>query len=76
MLYILGLCMVNNLRLWREQLGLTQLELAKTVAVTRQTIISLERGKYLPSLVLALRLARIFGCQVEDLFRLEEEICD
>ncbi|WP_020614527.1 helix-turn-helix transcriptional regulator [Sediminispirochaeta bajacaliforniensis] len=68
--------MVNNLRLWREQLGLTQLELAKTVAVTRQTIISLERGKYLPSLVLALRLARIFGCQVEDLFRLEEEICD
>ncbi len=64
--------MVNNLRATRESRGITQLDLAQRAAVTRQTIISLETGRYNPSLLLALRLARIFDCRVEDLFRLEE----
>ena len=64
--------MVNNLRTTRESRGITQLDLAQRAAVTRQTIISLETGRYNPSLLLALRLARIFDCRVEDLFRLEE----
>tara|TARA_B100000614_G_C14513805_1_gene479651 strand:- start:1088 stop:1291 length:204 start_codon:yes stop_codon:yes gene_type:complete len=63
---------VNNLRATRESRGITQLDLAQRAAVTRQTIISLETGRYNPSLLLALRLARIFDCRVEDLFRLEE----
>ncbi len=65
--------MVNNVRVRREEKGMTQVELAKRTAVTRQTIISIERGRYLPSLVLALQLARVFQCTVEELFELEDE---
>jgi putative transcriptional regulator len=52
--------------------GLTQQELADRVGVTRQTIISIEKGKYSPTVGLALRLARAFGVTVEELFELEE----
>jgi putative transcriptional regulator len=52
---------------------LTQQELAQRVGVTRQTIISIERGNYQPSVGLALRLARVFGVPVELLFELEPE---
>ena len=48
---------------------MTQEELARRVGVTRQTIISLEAGKYVPSLVLALRIARVFSVTVEDVFQ-------
>src|SRR5438270_5113911 len=51
---------------------LTQQALAERVGVTRQTIIALEAGKYVPSLMLAFRLARTFGVGVEDVFRYEE----
>lgn len=57
----------------RKAAGLTQEELAAALGVSRQTIISIERGKYVPSLPLALRLARHFGCATEELFTLEEE---
>jgi putative transcriptional regulator len=60
----------NHLRLARDAAGLTQAELAATLGVSRQTVISLEQGRYLPSLELALRLARHFGQRVEDLFEL------
>lgn len=56
-----------------EHGGLTQQELADRVGVTRQTIISIERGKYKPSIELALRLARIFAVPVEALFELDEK---
>lgn len=49
--------------------GITQEELAVSVGVTRQTIIAIEKGKYTPSLLLALELARYFDCSVEDIFR-------
>jgi putative transcriptional regulator len=53
--------------------GMTQQGLADRVGVTRQTIISIERGKYKPSIELALRLARVFATTVEALFELEDE---
>ena len=51
---------------------MTQEELAERAGVTRQTVISIERGRYSPSIELALRLARIFGVPVESLFELDE----
>ena len=50
---------------------MTQQQLADKVKVTRQTIISIERGKYKPSVELSLRLARVFGVSVEEIFELE-----
>lgn len=63
----------NQLRSIRESSGLTQEKLAERVQVSRQTIISIEGGKYVPSLELALKFARLFQCRVEDLFGIEEE---
>ena len=58
----------NRLRGFRERHKLSQEQLAAKVMVTRQTIISIERGKYVPSLELALKFCRVFKCKVEDLF--------
>ena len=63
---------MNRLREFREALGLTQERLAERVQVSRQTINSIEAGRYVPSLELALKLGQIFKCQVEDLFRASE----
>ena len=60
--------MRNRLEEFRTRSGWTQQELAERVGVSRQTIISLERGRYNPSIVLAFRLAREFGVGVEELF--------
>jgi putative transcriptional regulator len=56
----------------RERTGLTQEELAARVGVSRQTIISLEKGKYNPSITLAYSLAKVFSMSIEDLFLLDE----
>ena len=62
-----------NLRKFRLEHGeLTQEKLAELVGVTRQTIISIERGRYKPSIELALLIAKIFNSPVEDIFSLEE----
>ncbi len=62
----------NKLRQHRLLAGeMTQQELATKVGVTRQTIFSIEKGRYNPSVGLALRLARVFGLRVEDLFEIE-----
>jgi putative transcriptional regulator len=60
--------MNNRLEVLRTRSGWTQQELAERVEVSRQTIISLERGRYNPSILLAFRLARLFDTQIEDLF--------
>jgi putative transcriptional regulator len=66
--------MNNKLEEFRVKNGWTQQELADRVEVSRQTIISLESGRYNPSILLAFRLARLFKLQIEDLFLyLEEE---
>ena len=57
----------------RKQKGITQDELAKAVGVTRQTIISLENGKYMASLPLAHRIAKFFGVTIEEIFIFDEE---
>jgi len=59
---------VNHVREQRERRGMTQLELAKAAGVSRQSIISIERGRYVPGLPLALKLAEIFACPTDDLF--------
>ncbi|MCX2818327.1 MAG: putative transcriptional regulator [Methanobacteriota archaeon] len=60
--------MKNRLREMREERGLSQRELAERVGVTRQTINSVERGRYDPSLELGFELAGFFGCYAEDIF--------
>ena len=56
--------------------GLTQQDLADRVGVTRQTILSIEKGRYSPTIGLALRLAKVLGVTVEDLFVLREGEAD
>jgi putative transcriptional regulator len=62
----------NRLREFRERMGLTQDKLADRVKVSRQTINSIEAGRYVPSLELALSFGQVFGCKVEDLFGIPE----
>ena len=57
----------------RRLRGMTQSALAQALGVSRQTIISLESGKYNPSILLAHSIARAFGKQIEDIFLFEEE---
>ena len=65
--------MKNRLEELRLQNGWTQQELADRVEVSRQTIISLENGRYNPSILLAFRLARVFNSSIESLFIYAEE---
>ena len=64
--------MKNNLKVERAILGLTQEDLARKIGVSRQTINAMEANKYVPSTVLALRFAKVFGKRVEDIFQLDE----
>ncbi len=65
--------MENRIAALRKERGLSQAELAQAVEVTRQTIISLEGGRYNASLALAHKLARYFGTSIEDIFIFEED---
>lgn len=65
--------MKNRLEELRQQKGLKQEELAALMKVSRQTISSLENGRYNPSILLAMKLARYFGVTVEEMFIYEEE---
>jgi len=58
----------NKVKIRRLLADLTQEDLAQKAGVTRQTVLAIEKGNYAPSVVLALRLARILNCTVEDLF--------
>ncbi len=62
----------NTLKVHRARMDWTQEELARRVGVTRKTINTIENGIFVPSTVLALKLARVFGVRVEDLFQLAE----
>jgi len=62
----------NRLRELRQELGITQEELAEALGVTRQTIIAIEKGKYDPSLRLAFKIARFFGKRIEEIFEPED----
>lgn len=65
--------MNNEVQKFRKLNKITQEDLAKMVNVTRQTIISIEQGKYIASLPLALKIARVFNVKVEDVFSLGED---
>ena len=67
---------VNAVRRHRLTRDITQSELADLLGVTRQTVLSIEKGKYTPSIGLALRLAEIFEVSVETLFQLNKESGD
>lgn len=64
--------MKNNIRVERAVLNITQDELAQRINVSRQSIHAIENGKYVPSTVLALKIARVFDKTVEAIFQLEE----
>jgi len=64
--------MKNRLEQLRRERGIRQEELADAMAVSRQTISSLENGRYNPSIELAFRLARYFGLSIEEIFLYEE----
>lgn len=58
----------NSIRVHREQAGMTQAELARTIGVTRQTLIAIEQQKYSPTLELAFQISRAFGVGLDELF--------
>ena len=65
--------MKNSLKVERAKMNLTQAKLAELVGVSRQTINSIELGKYVPSTLLALRLSQVFKVSVNDIFELEPQ---
>ena len=65
--------MKNRLKIARAELNITQEELAKRIGVSRQTINAVESGRYVPSTVLALKMAQVFGKSVEEIFMLDDD---
>ena len=62
--------LLNNLEELRKNAGLTQQELSESAEVSRKSINAIENGIYVPSTVLALKISKTLGCEVEDLFKL------
>jgi putative transcriptional regulator len=65
--------MKNKIKVFRAMHDLTQEHLAQVIGVNRQTILAIEKGKYVPSLDLAFRIARYFGVSIEEVFTYEDE---
>ncbi len=64
--------MKNDIRVFRAKQKMTQDELATKLNVSRQTLSAIENNKYFPSLELALKIAKVFSCTVDELFSLDE----
>ena len=64
--------MKNRIRVARAEVRMTQQQLAEAVGVSRQTVNAIESGQFVPSTLLALKIARLFGKSVEELFSLDE----
>ena len=62
--------LINNLEQLRKKAGLTQSDLSESAEVSRKSINAIENGVYLPSTVLALKIAKTLNCKVEDIFKL------
>lgn len=67
-------CLKNRLEKLRKERGIRQEELAEALEVSRQTIGSLENGRYNPSIILAFKIAKYFGKSIEEIFIYEEEV--
>ena len=63
---------MNKIKIFRATFNITQEELANKVGVTRQTIIAIEKNKYVPSLNLAFRIAKTFNEKIENIFQYQE----
>ena len=68
--------LLNKIKVYRAMKNISQEELAVAIGVTRKTINTVETGKFIPSTVLALRIARYFGVPVEEIFVLSDEASD
>jgi putative transcriptional regulator len=66
--------MKNKIKVFRAMHDLTQEDLAREIGVTRQTILAIEKGKYVPSLDLAFKIARYFNVTIEETFAYEEGV--
>lgn len=64
--------LANRIKVWRAEKDMTQEELARRIGVSRKTVNTIERGVFVPSTIIALKLAREFGCSVEEIFELVE----
>lgn len=65
--------LINRLKEYRAKINVNQTEMGKLVGVSRQTISQIERGDYSPSVTLALKIAKVFGASVEDIFSYEDD---
>lgn len=65
--------LTNQIKVYRAMNDWTQEELANRVGVTRKTINTIENGRFIPSTVLAIKIAKAFGVQVEDVFQINDE---
>jgi putative transcriptional regulator len=65
--------MKNRIKVFRAERDMTQEDLAILIGVTRNTIISIEKDRYCPSMKVGFRIARVFGVGIEDVFSYEEE---
>ncbi|MFL2620475.1 MAG: helix-turn-helix transcriptional regulator [Flavobacteriaceae bacterium] len=65
--------LLNNLQEIRKSAGLTQQDLSESANVSRKSINAIENGIYVPSTVLALKIAKTLGCKVEDLFKIPND---
>jgi len=65
--------MKNLIKVERARNNITQAELAEKVKVARQTIIAIERGRFVPSAMLALKIAKVLNCKIDLLFELEDK---
>ncbi|PKG33363.1 helix-turn-helix transcriptional regulator [Methanoregula sp.] len=66
--------MKNKIKVFRAMHDMTQEDLAQAIGVTRQTILAIEKGKYVPSLDLAFRIARHFSVTIEEVFTYDDEL--
>ena len=66
--------LLNNIKVYRAMKNISQEELAVAIGVTRKTINTVETGKFIPSTVLALKIARYFGVPVEEIFVLNDDL--
>ena len=71
--YINPMKLINHIKQHRARLDLTQQDLAEKVDVRRQAILAVEKGKYVPSALLAFQIAEVLGMKVDELFELVEE---
>ncbi|MFC4348116.1 helix-turn-helix transcriptional regulator [Kordiimonas lipolytica] len=63
----------NRIRVYRAEYRMSQAELAEKIGVTRKTISTIEVGRFVPSTIIALKIAKYFGVPVEDIFKLQDD---